>query len=212
MSKIDIDKFISEMFHRHEKTSSAYTPEHWKNFEQLLDRETAKRKKGGFSLNNLLFFSSAFILIMLIPLLFLRSDTVNIATEQSQKDEFKTNEVSLKINNDSSIITKSEIPNESIVINAASEIMNPDYFVTNKIADFPEDVSITKANSEVKYAIEIDCILPLRMTEIDIIQNTPGMALFAKKEFKPGDSTDSKKRGRIKRGKVLMPHFYYNGF
>ncbi|MFH0864931.1 MAG: hypothetical protein V1904_01960 [Bacteroidota bacterium] len=78
MSKIDIDKFFRDQFLEQEKNSASYNPDRWKNFEQLLDKETGKHKKKGFgfSLNNLLFFMSSFVIVMLIPLLFLHSDTV----------------------------------------------------------------------------------------------------------------------------------------
>ena len=99
MSKIEIDKFIRELFRGHEKTASTYTPEHWKNFEQLLDKEIGRRRKGGFSLNNMLFFSSAFILIMLTPLLFLRSDNVNSTKENAIRNDFIVFDNTIK-NND----------------------------------------------------------------------------------------------------------------
>jgi hypothetical protein len=221
MSKIDIDKLFRDQFLEHEKNSSSYSPYQWKNFEQLLDKKTGKNKKKGlgFSLNNLLFFMSAFVIVMLSPLLFLHSDNAKEPTVNIEKISITSMNTAaaemtiLKPGNDGCA------ENESA--NEVSEAGNANYTtpVINSNNGNASQTEMNKAdlsyNTSIPEKQETEAILfvPVKSS---IVKDTSAFltanSVKAKKEIKKSDTVITSKKGKIKRSKILLPHFYYNGF
>jgi hypothetical protein len=99
MSKTELDKALREKFLDHEGTSKAYTPDHWKNFEQQLERKMPLRRKNrfGFSLNQFLFFST-FALILIAILFFPDYTGLNASSNHALQINSKSRNVDFKIN------------------------------------------------------------------------------------------------------------------
>lgn len=216
MSKINIDKFFRDQFHAHEKNSGSYSPEHWKNFEQLLDKENKKRNKWGFSLNNLLFFMSSFVIVMLIPLLFLRSDTI--------MEPDGNTVINKKNNNTVDVVKKS--PSATVDPKAKDIVCNENPAETANSAfttgvdniNFQKDIlkaELKISNDSVKMK-DVNFNLEIPVKKIQILNEPKSLTIINqpknKKGKKQNDINATSKKGKIHRSQVLMPDLYYNGF
>lgn len=225
MSKIDIDKFFRDQFLEHEKNSASYNPDQWKNFEQLLDKKTGKHnnKKFGFSLNNLLFFMSSFVIVMLIPLLFLHSDTVKKSDANTETDIITTKSTSVivdKITTDETSIFKPS-GNKTVSNNNETESFNYGVTINNTNAEYAlqsqindaklisEKVVLKNQNNKIISFIPVKTIV-IKDTSTHIFSSVNSAK--TKKEIKQKDTVITTRKGKIKRSKILLPHFYYNGF
>lgn len=225
MSRIDIDKFFRDQFLEHEKNSASYSPDRWKNFEQLLDKKTGKNKsnRSGFSLNNLLFFMSSFLIVMLIPLLFLHSDTVKKSDANPEKNVITAKNISItadkktaagKNNNKSSENKTIDNTSETGSLNYGAQIKNTN--TENAVQSGIDNVDLLSEIRTLKtQENEMSLIVPVKTT---VLKDTSAL-IFAslnsaktKKEIKQNDTIITTKKGKIKRSKILLPHFYYNGF
>lgn len=216
MSKIDIDKFFRDQFHAHEKNSGGYSPEYWKNFEQLLDKGNKKRNRWGFSLNNLLFFMSSFVIVMLIPLLFLRSDTIMEPDGNTVINKMRTDNTSDIIKESSSVAVDSKA-NDVVCSENPVEDVNSTYATYTGITNFQKEipkVELGKSKDSVRIKDDdFNLEIPIKKFQILI---GPQLTIIYQPKNKKGkklnDINSTSKKGKIHRSQVLMPDLYYNGF
>lgn len=222
---MDIDKFFREQFLEHEKNSASYSPDQWKNFEQLLDRKTRKRKNTlfGFSFNSLFFFMSSFVIVMLIPLLFLHSDNVKEPDLNHEKNIIVEKNRPLDPDDYTPAETNNTEFTENIYSCNSVETKGSEYIsrAENAVAENAAESEIknieltTEEKSSVKLNKELNAFIPVKITVIkdtSVFVFSSVNSIKTKKESRQTDTAFTAKKGKIKRSKILLPHFYYNGF
>lgn len=218
MSKIDIDEFFREQFHAHEKKSGTYTPEHWKNFEQLLDKQTGKRNNWGFSLNNLLFFMSAFVIVMMIPLFFLHSDTVVNSENNTTIDKTRIDKTSNHPGKEIFPTTNNSCTNDVQESQGNYNQLASSVVIRDASAKCDKEISanVITAENILVNNIDDDHDISVPVKKISLIAEPPSLTIInqpkGKKNKKQNGQNKNIKVGKIHRDKVLMPDLYYNGF
>ena len=221
MSKMNIDNFFRNNFLEHERNMESYSPEQWKNFEQLLDKEMPNKKnnKKGFLFNNILLFMLSLVIII-SPLFFMHSDKAPVVAAKNGHNMIQANKLSASINqiheikNDNHEITEEVIPSENTTKPVRSDATI--HINNNELCD------VIKPDKEISSGIsfieelenDIDLCIPAKPVNIKYTSTlvVPSVKSKNTKNYLKQVDTNNTKKGKIKRSKVLVPHFNYNGF